>query len=137
MPKRLPPSVLAVRRDLRVLQYPTSQTNTQITRDSEHIRGKPLGQTGPGAADGVLFLSFLFLGFLRESRGTARSEAKGFARGLRNGRWLGEPLGGGPVNMLHVSVHYGPRTLRYTLQARCAADCQRFASIAAHFTFSI
>ncbi len=52
--------------------------------------------------------------------------------GLRNGRWLGEPLGGGPVSMLHVSVHYGPRTLRYTLQVWCAADSKRCAGTAAH-----
>ena len=56
----------------------------------------------------------LFCCFLRESHGLARDEASG----LRNGRWLGKPLGGGPVNMLHVSVHYGPRTLRYTLASK-------------------
>ncbi len=49
LPKRLPPSVLAVRCDLRVLRIQNRKTNTQITRYSEHTRGKPFGHNGQSA----------------------------------------------------------------------------------------
>ena len=39
LPNRLPPSVLAVRRDLRVFTYQKPSKNTQITTDSKHGQG--------------------------------------------------------------------------------------------------
>ena len=55
LPKRFPPSVLALRDDLFVFPYPKSQTNTQITTHGEHTRGQHVWLKGPGAAERCCF----------------------------------------------------------------------------------
>ncbi len=53
--------------------------------------------------------------------------------GLRNGRWLGEPLGGGPVYMYLEPARPGPRTLRYTLaKARGVRRIRNAARVPPH-----
>ena len=78
VPKRFPPSVLAVRRDLRVFPYPKSHKNAPITRDSL----SPGVQTGGSNSQSARYLQHLAwpaAAKTRESRGPGRAQAKGFA----------------------------------------------------------
>ena len=52
LPKRFPPSVVAVRGDLLVFLNPESEKNRQITTYNEHRRGKSVSLKGSGAAEG-------------------------------------------------------------------------------------
>ena len=61
LPKRLPPSVLGIRRDLRVFLWFWTLKNMQITTDSEHRGGTPVGQNGPVIAEGCDVCSFFSL----------------------------------------------------------------------------
>ena len=74
--KQASPVCVAIRRDLFVFPYPKSQTNTQITRDSEHRRGKPSEQHGLGAAEGCSFGVFVAR---FELQNTTLGETSGFA----------------------------------------------------------
>ena len=55
LPKRFPPSVLAVRGDWLVFPYPKYSTNTQITTYSEQRRRKLVWLKGQTAREGCCF----------------------------------------------------------------------------------
>ena len=97
LPKTLPPSVLAVPRDLRVLQYPKSQTTRKSRRTASTDGGSLLGNMGLALQRGAIF-EVLFVVFY----GNHESREAQARFGLRNGRWLGEPLRRGSCITCHV-----------------------------------
>ena len=128
--KRLPPSVLAFRRDLRGFQCQTS-LNKHANHDGQRAQtGETFWPKRAWRCRGVRFLTFIFAPGHR----TARAGYLRFAEGALAG---GTSRRGSCITCYMYLSRSSPRTLRDTLQAGCAADCQRFASTAAHFTFSI
>ena len=92
LPKRLPPFVLAIRRDLLVVPYPKSSKNTQITTYSEQRRRTPVWLKGQTARD-VCCVWLFFVRCLPQITCYSEKRRKVLEPRWRNGRTRGT-LGG-------------------------------------------